>query len=209
MTQAETGFGVPEDGGSHTVTPIELLAQAGRRVADALLRTQLPEQELLDVIADLDAVADRLGEGAPDHATLVKEMLKWRRYPDHDPASGTRNMMAPPLRMRGDGPRKMVGEVTFNWLHQGPPAHAHGGMSALILDHALGVCNGWSGKSGVTGTLSLRYHKLTPLGVPLTVRTECVSVDGRKITTVGRIEHDGVTCVSAEGLFIEPKAHPH
>jgi len=203
MTQLETGFAVPEDTGPRTATAIELVAQAGQRVADALLRTQLSDGELDGVADQLVAVAKQLENGALRHATIVEELRTWSRQPQHDPASGARNMMAPPLRMRGDGPRTMVGEVTLGYLYQGPPGHAHGGITALILDHALGVTNGWAGKSGVTGTLTLRYHRLTPLCTPLTVRTECVDVQGRKIRTVGRIEHDGVTCVSAEGVFIE------
>jgi acyl-coenzyme A thioesterase PaaI-like protein len=205
MTQAETGFVVPDDTKPHITTAVEFVAQAGQRVADALLRSQLTDEELLAAAGELDIVAKRLEEGSLDHATIVKELLTWSRPAEHDPVSGVRNMMAPPLRMHGDGPRKMRGEVTLGYVYQGPPGYAHGGISAMILDHALGVCNGWSGKSGVTGTLTLRYHKLTPLCVPLTVRTECVSVEGRKITTVGRIEYEGETCVSAEGLFIELK----
>lgn len=208
MSQAATGFTVADETGPHPTTPVELVARAGQRVADALLRTQLSEADLCAAASRLDAVAKQLEEGALDHAAIVQRLRRWEGMPQHDPATGARNMMAPPLRLRGDGPRTMVGEVTLGYLYQGPPGHAHGGISALILDHALGVTNGWSGKPGVTGTLTLRYHQLTPLCVPLTVRTECVSVEGRKIRTVGRIEYDGVTCVSAEGLFIELKAIP-
>ena len=202
---AETGFPVPREAAPHPSTPLELVVLAGKRVADAILRTQLADAELVEAARQLDAVAAQLDEGALEHSTIVEELRAWRRMPEHDPASGARNMMAPPLKMHGDGPRKMVGEVTLDYLYQGPAGYAHGGISALILDHALGVTNGWAGKVGVTGTLTLRYHQLTPLCTPLTVRTECVSVDGRKIRTVGRIEHEGVTCVSAEGLFIEPR----
>jgi hypothetical protein len=207
MPQAETGFVVP-DGNDDSPTPIALVKQAGQRVADALLRTQLSDEDLCAAAQQLDDVARALEDGALDHATIVKELRTWRRRPEHDPASGARNLIAPPLRMHGTGPRSMLGEVTLGYLYQGPPGHAHGGISAMILDHALGVCNGWSGKSGVTGTLTLRYHQLTPLCVPLTVRTECVSVEGRKIRTVGSIEYKGETCVSAEGLFIELKGLP-
>ena len=208
MTQAETGFGMPSPDDQHTVTAVERVVQAGQRVADALLRTRLAEQDLLEAANDLDAIAKRLGDGALDHEAIVKELLTWRRPPEHDPAAGRRNMMAPPLRLVGDGPNTMVGEVTLGYLYQGPPGHVHGGISAMILDHALGVCNGYSGHAGVTGTLSMRYRRLTPLDVPLTVRAECIDVDGRKIRTVGRIEYQGETCVTAEGLFIQLKGIP-
>lgn len=205
MSTFETGFSVQDESTPHVPTAVERVAQAGQRVADALLRNQLSDEELLAAATQLDAVARVLDQGSLDHETIVEQLRSRRRWPEHDPASGARNMMAPRLRMWGDGPNKMLGEVTLSYLYQGPPGHAHGGMSALILDHALGVCNGYAGRSAVTGTLTVRYHKLTPLRVPLTVRAECVKFDGRKITTVGSIEHEGETCVSAEGLFIELK----
>lgn len=202
MTQADTGFGVPSANGHGVAGPPAPVVEATRRVGEALLRTDLPAGELQEIAAQLDAIAARLVVGAPSHEQVADEMRGWTRPPEHDPASGARNVVAPPLRLVGDGPRKMIGEVTLNWLHHGPPHHAHGGMTALILDHALGVCNGWAGQSGVTASLTMTYHRLTPLNVPLTVRTECLSIEGRKIRTVGSIEHEGQPCVSAEGLFI-------
>ncbi|WP_127784362.1 hotdog domain-containing protein [Rhodococcus sp. X156] len=202
MTQADTGFGsASPNGQSPTGHPVAVV-EATRRVGEALLRTDLPAEELQDIAAQLDAIAARLAVGAPSHEQVADELRGWKRPPEHDPASGARNVVAPPLRLVGDGPRTMIGEVTLNWLHHGPPHHAHGGVSALILDHALGVCNGWAGKPGVTASLTMTYHRMTPLNVPLTVRTECLSIEGRKIRTVGSIEHEGQVCVSAEGLFI-------
>ncbi len=35
----------------------------------------------------------------------------------------------------------MQGVVTLTLPYQGPPGHVHGGVSALLLDHVLGVAN--------------------------------------------------------------------
>jgi len=86
--------------------------------------------------------------------------------------------------------------------YQGPPSCVHGGVSALLLDHTLGVANAWSGPSGMTAELTLRYHHPTPLFEPLTVTGRQVAVNGSKIRAVGSISAGDRTCVTAEGLFI-------
>ena len=78
----------------------------------------------------------------------------------------------------------------------------HGGVSAMLLDHALGVANHWAGSSGMTAELTLRYLRPTPLFEPLTVTARQLSVDGSKIRTVGAISTGGRECVTASGLFI-------
>jgi acyl-coenzyme A thioesterase PaaI-like protein len=78
----------------------------------------------------------------------------------------------------------------------------HGGVSALLLDHALGVANGWAGTSGMTAELTLRYRRLAPLFQPLTLTARQVAVDGRKIRTEGSLSAGGSTCVEAQGLFV-------
>jgi len=100
----------------------------------------------------------------------------------------------------------VVGTVTLHLPYQGPPGYVHGGVSALLLDHTLGVANFWAGASGRTGELTLRYHRPTPLFTELAVRGRQTSVDGRKIRTEGEISTaDGTVCVSAKGLFITPR----
>jgi acyl-CoA thioesterase FadM len=54
----------------------------------------------------------------------------------------------------------------------------------------------------MTGTLTLRYHRTTPLFEELTVTARQQSTDGRKIHTTGSISASGVTCVSAEAVFV-------
>ena len=80
----------------------------------------------------------------------------------------------------------------------------HGGVSALVLDQVLGEAAGAGGKPGMTGTLTLRYRRGTPLG---DVRAEAHidRVEGVKTFVVGHLaDAEGVT-VEAEGIFILPR----
>jgi hypothetical protein len=54
----------------------------------------------------------------------------------------------------------------------------------------------------MTGTLTLRYHRTTPLFEELVVTARQTSTDGRKIHTSGAISVDGQVCVSAVAVFV-------
>ena len=88
--------------------------------------------------------------------------------------------------------------------YEGPPTLVHGGVSALILDQILGEAAAAAGKPGMTGTLTIRYRRATPLGA-LRGEAKVDRVEGIKTYAVGQIsDAEGVT-VEAEGVFILPK----
>lgn len=89
-------------------------------------------------------------------------------------------------------------------LHEGPQGCLHGGFSAAILDHLLGVLLSALGMPAFTASLTLSYHRPTLLDLPAEFGGELVSVDGRKIGTRAWIHQDGVDTVTGEGLFIVP-----
>lgn len=182
---------------------VDAAVAAARRVIEALLHTGgNSAAEMTDVAAKLAEVADHLEEHAPPRDQRLVDMWNGEGVTRHDPVTGPENAIAPPLPLVGMPDGSIEGRATLGLPYQGPPGCVHGGISALLLDHTLGVANHWAGDSGMTGTLTLRYHRPTPLFVELTVRARQVSVDGRKITTTGEILADGEICVSADGLFI-------
>lgn len=190
-----------------TATPnndgVDAAVAAARRVVAALLHAgdrSLVEMEA--VAAQLDAVAQHLEKHAPTREERLVDMWAGEGVTRHDPVTGPENAIAPPLHLAGREDGAIEGRVTLGMPYQGPPGCVHGGISALLLDHTLGVANHWAGESGMTGTLTLRYHRPTPLFQELTVTGRQVSVDGRKIRTTGEITADGKVCVSAEGIFI-------
>ncbi|MYY02902.1 MULTISPECIES: PaaI family thioesterase [unclassified Streptomyces] len=182
---------------------VDAAVAAARRVVDALLHAgDGTGADMEEIAGRLDAVADGLTEGAPALRERLAEMWRGEGVTRHDPVTGPENALAPPLTLRGLEDGSVEGVVTLGLPYQGPPGHVHGGVSALLLDHTLGVANHWGGTSGMTAELTLRYLRPTPLFEPLTVTGRQVSVDGRRIRTVGEITAGGTACVTAEGLFI-------
>ena len=117
---------------------------------------------------------------------------------------GLRNAIAPPLLIEHDETGRAWSSFHLGAAYEGPPGLVHGGVSALLLDQLLGEAAGAGGKPGMTGTLTLRYRRGTPLG-DLTAEAHIDRVDGIKTYAVGHIaDAEGVT-VEAEGVFILPK----
>lgn len=203
---------------------VDAAVTAARRVITALLHAgNNSAAEMTDIAVQLDAVADYLESHAPTADERLIDMWAGEGVPRHGPVNGTENALAPPLHMVGRADGSVSGTVSLGLLYQGPPAHVHGGISALLIDHAMGVANYWAGHSGMTGTLTLRYRRPVPLFVPLEITARQTSVDGRKIRTIASISTIGTgdrgvpgdtgtqgdtgapgdtVCVEAEGLFI-------
>ncbi|MDF1604122.1 PaaI family thioesterase [Nocardioides sp. YIM 152315] len=197
MTERPTLTATPNNVG------VDAAVAAARRVIAALLHAgDGSTAEMTDVAARLTEVAEHLEEHAPTCDERLVDMWAGEGVTRHDPVTGPENAVAPPLPLRGLPDGSIEGTVTLGLPYQGPPGCVHGGISALLLDHTLGVANHWAGDSGMTGTLAVRYHRPTPLFAELTVRGRQVSVDGRKIRTTGEIVANGEVCVSADGLFV-------
>ncbi|MEU9317432.1 PaaI family thioesterase [Streptomyces sp. NPDC048295] len=183
---------------------VDAAVDAARRVVTALLRAgDGTGADMNGIAARLDAVADGLTEKASSMETRLAEMWRGEGITRHDPVTGPENALAPPLHLHGKEDGSVEGVVTLGLPYQGPPGHVHGGISALLLDHTLGVANHWGGLSGMTAELTLRYLRPTPLFEPLTVTGRQISVDGSRIRTVGEIRAGGHVCVTAAGLFID------
>ncbi|MFC4603995.1 PaaI family thioesterase [Rhodococcus kronopolitis] len=184
--------------------PVDRATAAARRVIDAMLRTDRGNANLDRVAEELNSIADHLEEHAPEVAERLIDMWGGEGVTRHDPVTGPENAIAPPLVLAGLEDGSVQGVVTLTLPYQGPPGCVHGGVSALILDHVLGVANAWGGRAGMTAQLNVRYHRPTPLFEPLTITGKQMSVEGRKINTVGDIKTAaGDVCVSVEGLFID------
>ncbi|HYA67281.1 MAG TPA: hypothetical protein VED63_00990, partial [Acidimicrobiales bacterium] len=72
-----------------------------------------------------------------------------------------------------------------------------------VFDEMLGAANIAVGQPGMTGTLTIRYRRPTPIMTPLRLEAAFVSRDGRKITTRGAIYDGEELTAEAEGIFIE------
>ena len=74
----------------------------------------------------------------------------------------------------------------------------------MILDHVLGEGASLPGQPRLTGTLTMRYRRMTRLG-DLHTAARIVRTEGIKTYAVGHIaDAEGIT-VEAEGVFITPR----
>jgi acyl-coenzyme A thioesterase PaaI-like protein len=184
---------------------IDTATSAARRVIESLLHAGNGAADLAAVTDQLNAIADYLTTQTPTVEERIVDMWRGEGVTRHDPVTGPENAIAPPMPLHGLPDGSIAGTVTLHLPYQGPPGLVHGGVSALLLDHTLGVANFWAGASGRTGELTLRYHRPTPLFEELTVTARQTAVSGRKIWAEGQISAGGEVCVSANGLFITPR----
>ena len=182
---------------------VDAAVAAARRVVAALLHAGDNTPAEMELVArQLNAVADHLEHHAPPREDRMIDMWAGEGVTRHDPVTGPENAIAPPLPLSGHEDGSISGTTTLGLPYQGPPGFVHGGISALLLDHILGVANAWAGPSGMTAELTVRYHRPTPLFEPLVVTGRQAAVEGRKIRATGTITAGGELCVSADGLFV-------
>lgn len=184
-------------------TGADAVAASVRRLIDAVARAGNNLEEPGGALAArIDESAKAIEDLALSKEERLNEIWTSDGYRRHDPCSGTENPLSPPLQLRQLSDGSLRGEVTLGLPYQGPPGSVHGGVSALLLDHAIGLSNARMGTPGVTAELSLRYLHPVPLFAEVTVTAQRTSVDGRKIRARGEVAVDGTVCVVATGLWM-------
>ena len=182
------------------------LTQAVRELVDATIRSTVDDDEIRSVQKEVEALTARLRASQLDGPYGVRFGSTGRGRPWGNTVVGLRNACAPPLVVEHDPSAN--GEVWADFhlgaAYEGPPGLAHGGVAAMILDQMLGEAASAGGKPGMTGTLTIRYHRGTPLG-DLRAEGWIDRVEGIKTFAKGHLKDaEGVT-VEAEGTFILPR----
>jgi acyl-coenzyme A thioesterase PaaI-like protein len=183
----------------------ERLAENVRRLIEYAATS---EAEPATVAAAADAVgriADELEPHVPadppSNTPLRFDGADPQRIFPFSPIIGPDNPLAVPVRVSLDG-RDVTGEVTFPSAYEGPPGCVHGGVIAETFDEMLGVANLASGTAGMTGTLTVRYRKPTPLRAPLRIEARTDRVEGRKVFASARMYAGDTLTAEADGIFI-------
>ena len=71
-----------------------------------------------------------------------------------------------------------------------------------MLDELLGAVNACLGLGAVTGTLTIRYERPTPIATELEMEGWVDRTEGRKVFTFGTISAGGDVTARAEGVFL-------
>jgi acyl-coenzyme A thioesterase PaaI-like protein len=187
------------------VTVHDALTASVRRLIDATIRTEVDVATLAAVKSKIDWATDQLSASLIPGSFGVQQNSDGQSMAMGNVVIGTRNPVAPPLAVHDGADGAVHTDFVLGAAYEGPPGHLHGGVCALVLDHVLGATAHQPGKPAVTGTLTLRYLRGTPLGQPLRAQAHVDRIEGAKIFAVGHIaDANGVT-VQAEGVFIHPR----
>ncbi len=195
----------PHWAGHPFVTPQrERLAEAVRHLVDATLTIEDATEEQLGTAADMaEAVARHLGRQPHDDDRGVRARSEdgHTDYLCRSPLVGVVSPVAPPMTWTTDDDVLHM-RGTFHAAYEGPPGYVHGGCVALAFDELLGMTNIAGGHPGMTGRLTIRYLKPTPLHRPVELHGRIERVEGRRIISKGELWVDGVLTAEAEGLFV-------
>jgi len=188
----------------------ERLAEAVRHLIEITTTSGAPSQELERAAEEVERLAATLaphprhGPKRPDLPDLHDlQRTFWR-----DPVIGRSNPIAPPVDIEIRD-HVVTGRATLGLAHEGPPGYAHGAVIAGIFDQILGLANLASGNVGMTGTLTVRYIRPTPLHTDLVFEGKTASVEGRKIFVIGTLHAADILTAEAEGVFVnllQPRA---
>ena len=154
------------------------------------------ESAAADLRAQLEALPDRRR-----HGSLAKAPLPDGALVERSPVSGRGNALSVPLHYEFDGDVTRA-TATFSQAYEGPPGGVHGGYIAAAFDELLGVAQMVTGLAGFTGTLTVRYAKLTPINTQIDYVARAGDQDGRKLTMRATASAGGEVVAEAEGLFI-------
>ncbi len=181
------------------------LANAMRRVIDHLVQVAAPEESLRAAADALEKYAERLSQYPVSRAyegfAETANAGDTSAFFDHSPLIGLANPLAPPIRVAVVD-NEVIGHANFGLAYEGPPGYVHGGLLAAAFDEVLGMAQSLTGNPGMTGTLSIRYRKPTPLLTELVFEARVTKIEGRKILTHGTVSANGVVTAEADGLFI-------
>ncbi len=140
-------------------------------------------------------------------------------YPEHLAqcyGCGRLNERGYRLRTRWDGDETLT-LFTPAPYHTAVPGVVYGGLLASLVDchsTASGAAALYRAEGRdfadpgpahrcVTGTLTVRYRRPTPLGPELEVRGRIVAVEGRKVTVASRVVAGGEVTVEADAVVLE------
>jgi acyl-coenzyme A thioesterase PaaI-like protein len=174
-----------------------------RRLVDLTIRSEVGDDAVAEARRHLAAAAALLGAEARPGPAGVSHNATGRSWQWGNAVVGQRNAVAPPMKVvRGEDGSTSARLVLGN-AYEGPPSMVHGGVSALLLDHLMGVTASSMKKLTMTGTLTLRYTRPLPLG-EVWLAGRITDDTGRKVTVTAEIGGADGTAVEATGLFIVP-----
>jgi hypothetical protein len=184
------------------------LARAVRELSELLVTSAGSEALLTHTSATVEALNRELAA-----APRLYGLLSFIRSGEHggyaevnheiNGVGGQSNPLAPELNIWMEGERAH-GTARCGYAYEGPPGHVHGGYVAAIFDQFLGMAQIAGNQPGMTGYLTVRYLRPTPLHTELRLSARVERAEGRKTLVRGEIAAGDQVTATAEALFIRP-----
>ena len=145
----------------------------------------------------------------PRHKAVPGHHHKQRQFGNKCFGCGPQNETGLKLKFVLDEARqRFVCRFRLQGRFVGPPALAHGGIIATILDEAMGKVNKLHNIVCLTSTMEVTYLKPVPLFKPLIVEGWEERVRGREHYRAAEIRNpEGEVLASSKGKFIEIDPH--
>ncbi len=179
------------------------LAGAVRELLDATIRTEADDAVVAEALAAVENATALLKPTMIDGYSGVHYNESGRSWSWGNAAIGLRNAVAPPMHVEHVANDETHAEVLLGAAYEGPPGMVHGGVSALLLDHIMGVTASRMTQVTFTGTLTLRYRNPLPLGT-VVLHGRISGEEGRKVFVAATIAGEHGVAVEADGIFIIP-----
>jgi acyl-coenzyme A thioesterase PaaI-like protein len=182
---------------------VHRIAEGLRTVARELVRVDAETAALTDLLVVEDAVRqlqDQIVALPQLETTPASAPLPASYLTERSPVTGATNPVAPPLRMRFGA--TTTAHVVYAEQYEGPAGGVHGGIVAASFDELLGVAQMAAGVAGYTGTLEVRYRRVTPLHTLITYEAGVDRLEGRRLHMWARSTADGDVLAEATGIFV-------
>jgi acyl-coenzyme A thioesterase PaaI-like protein len=182
----------------------ERLARAVRTLIEHAVEADLTNDDANRAAGAIEAVArdlDRLERRLPKEPRLP-DLDDLQAHFGGDPVLGRSNPIAPPVEIEIVG-STVRGRANLTRPYEGPPGHVHGAVIASVFDIMLGLANIVTGNPSMTGTLSVRYLRPTPLFTDLVFEAKTDRTEGRKVFVTGSLDAGGARSAEAEGIFVQ------
>ncbi|HVT77612.1 MAG TPA: PaaI family thioesterase [Acidimicrobiales bacterium] len=176
-----------------------------RRLMESVVATQADPEAMRAATAQLREIADVIGAYPRGRVYDFSESSVAGdpgAFFDNSPVAGLANPLAPPLRMHAEDDR-IIGEVRWGSAYEGAPGCVHGGYVLAAFDEVLGLAQDLGGQPGMTGTLTTKFRRPTPLHTDLRFVARIDRIEGRKTFTVGELyDPEGNLLAEADAVFI-------
>ena len=199
----------PYDPGSQEATywqARQRLASATRALNEKLVSTDIDPELAAALTEKIEGLAAELSQ-AQQVTGLVDMAKRGQRGTIDDvmgelvSVGGRSHPCSPELRWQ-EAPNRIIGTVKFSQAFEGPPGHVHGGWVAGVLDHLMGMTHVRTGHPGMTGGLSVRYLKPTPLNQVIEVSAQATELDDKRTEVKAEMRFGETTTATAEAIFV-------